>query len=456
MDGRVEGGRSFGVHAAIVNGLSPALRLQSRSMSDVHRSYEIRCPIHGFVSFNDWERSVISQPAFQRLRRIRQLAWTDYIYPGATHTRFEHSLGVMHAATLLYDAIVRSSKSVLTSELAYDDAGLERARQLVRFAALLHDVGHAPFSHASEDLFPDNHAGKTYEHEEYSAAIIRSALRNAIEDHPLNSANYGFRADDVAALIEGSSKAKQSVFWRDLISGQMDADRMDYLLRDSYHAGVRYGRFDLPRLVSTIRAIPSKNGEQPRLGITEGGVHAAEALVLARYFMFTQVYFHKTRVAFDVHLRGAMKAMLPRGRFPRPIGRELSDFLSWDDWKVLGLLSQGKGGEHGQRLRARTHYRQVFHTPEVSGEKSLRELENVKRKLRTVLAAEESASKSWYKTGVPDIPVVSDIDERTVKPLSKYSRVVAALKANNQVFLYVKPEDVENAKKKIIEVMKHD
>ena len=184
-----------------------------------HRQYEIRCPVHGFVLINDWEHTIISQPAFQRLRRIRQLAWTDYIYPGAMHTRFEHSLGVMHTATLLFDSIKRSSADILKSELAFDDAGLGRYRQLVRLAGLLHDVGHTPFSHASEELFPDhaNGAGK-FTHEQYSAAIIRTQLKIAIEEHPLNR-NYDFRADDVAALVEGSAGAKQGLFWRDLIDG---------------------------------------------------------------------------------------------------------------------------------------------------------------------------------------------------------------------------------------------
>jgi HD superfamily phosphohydrolase len=171
------------------------------------------------------------------LRRIRQLAWTDQVYPGAMHTRFEHSLGVMNVATLLYDAIVRNSADVLKSELAYDEAGFQRNRQLVRLAALTHDLGHSPFSHAAEDLFPtrdDAEGNGTYKHEEYSAAIVRTKLRSAIEDHPLNN-NYGFKADDVAALLEGSATARQGLFWRDLIDGQMDADRMDYLLRDSHH-----------------------------------------------------------------------------------------------------------------------------------------------------------------------------------------------------------------------------
>ena len=161
------------------------------------RSYELRCPIHGFIKLNDWERTIVDDSAFQRLRRIRQLAWSEYIYPGATHTRFEHSLGVMHTATRIYDAVAERSEAVLASELCYNGDGLARDRQLVRLAALLHDVGHAPFSHGAEELFPKKQGGDHYVHEDYSTAIIRTKLRNVIENHPLN-ANYGFTADELA------------------------------------------------------------------------------------------------------------------------------------------------------------------------------------------------------------------------------------------------------------------
>src|SRR2546430_1944302 len=143
-------------------------------MAEAHRTYELRCPVHGFIPISDWERVIIAQPAFQRLRRIRQLAWTDQVYPGAMHTRFEHSLGVMHLATRLYDSIVERSGPLLKSYYGYDAAGFHRDRVLVRFAALLHDVGHSPFSHAGEEVFPFRPVGeKRYVHEEYSAAIIR-------------------------------------------------------------------------------------------------------------------------------------------------------------------------------------------------------------------------------------------------------------------------------------------
>jgi HD superfamily phosphohydrolase len=371
------------------------------------------------------------------------------------HTRFEHSLGVMHTATLLYSAIRQASAEVLQEELGYKEEGLNRDLQLVRLAALLHDVGHAPFSHASENLFPEE-KGRRYKHEDYSAAIVRTELKSAIEDHPLNVTNYGFKAEDVAALLDGSTSAKQRLFWRDLIDGQMDADRMDYLLRDSFHTGVQYGKYDLNRVVNTVCAIPGTRGRSPRLGISEGGWHAAEGLVLARYFMFTQVYFHKTRVAYDVHLRGTLEELLPNRKFPGPKGESLKQFLAWDDWKVLGLLADGQGGEHGVRLANRDHYRLAYGSPEISTDADLCLVDRIKDALGELVVSEAESSKSWYKTGMPDIPVVSNVDPGTVLPLSKYSPVVLNMKPANQVLLYVKPDLAERANEIVRGVLEYE
>jgi len=414
--------------------------------ADPHRMYEIRCPVHGFIPLNDWERSIIDHWPFQRLRRIRQLAWTDVVYPGAMHTRFEHSLGVMHTATLLYDAIRSRSAEALKSQLGYNDNGLDRDRQLVRLAALLHDLGHCPFSHAGEDLLPEREDGSgRYKHEQYSAAIVRTHFQDVIGGHPWNKRNHGFTAEEVAQFLEANPKAEHRLFWRDLIDGPMDADRMDYLLRDSHHLGVQYGRFDLNRMINTIQAVHDESGRAPRLGVSEGGWHAAEALVLARYFMFTQVYFHKTRVAYDIHLRGTLKHLLKGGSFPKPTEDELDEYLKWDDWKVLGLLSQGEGGEQGERLRSRNHYRRVFHTNEVPSPEDQKKLAAIKKGLGELLAEEALAKKSWYKSDLPtDIPVARETGQGVV-PLSKFSHVVNNLRSHNQVFLYVKPEDREQA-----------
>lgn len=420
------------------------------------RYYEIRCPVHGFVTISDWEREIISQPAYQRLRRIRQLAWTDYVYPGAMHTRFEHSLGVMHIATTMYDALVRSSKAVLESEMGFDEAGLERDRRLVRLAALLHDVGHTPFSHAAEELFPmAPEEDRRYVHEEYSAAIIRTKLKDAIENHPFNE-NYEITADKIAALLEGSSDAGRSLIWRDLVTGQMDADRIDYLMRDSLHAGVEYGRFDWRRLIGCLVFVRSEADRGFRLGVTEGGLHAAESLVLARYFMFTQVYFHKTRVAFNHHLVNALREILPNGEFPSPDGEQLDEYLKWDDWRVLGRLADGDGGDGGTRLATRNHFREVYHTPENPTKDDLDQFERICEALGELVQTVESAEKSWYKVGQTDIPIQSDNPGNQILPLSNHSDVIAGMKPIGKKMVFCKPEDKEEATRIVAETGRNE
>lgn len=431
-------------------------------MAAPNRTYEIRCPVHGFIPFNDWEREVINHPAFQRLRRVRQLAWTDYVYPGAMHTRFEHSLGVMHIASQLFDAIVRRSRDLLDKQ-GFTQADLERDRQIVRFTALLHDTGHGPFSHAAEDVFPvDDKTRKHYKHEAYSAAVINHVLKDIIEGHELNE-RLGIKADEIASLLEGRSAAGRRLFWRQLIDGQMDADRMDYLLRDSLHTGVDYGKYDWRRLLNTIQVIemlPPTGEELPlesRLGVTEGGVHAAEALVLARYYMFTQVYFHKSRVAYDHHIREALKAILPNGTFPPPTAEGIEEYLRWNDWRILGLLAdEQSGGEHGDRLRRRNHYREVYHTPECPAEGDLTVLALIRQSLGDLVVTVESSKTSTYKLEASDISVVTEDDLRRVRPLSHYSSVVKNLNQHpiEIVRLYSKPEHAEAARTKVAELLK--
>ena len=426
--------------------------------SSSHRTYEFRCPVHGFIEVNDWEREVIDHPVFQRLRRIRQLGWTDYVYPGGMHTRFEHSLGVMHVLTRMYDAISDRSGAVLQSRLDYDPTAVGRFRdlQLMRFSALLHDVGHAPFSHAAEALFPYRpNTQERYGHEDCSAAIIRHELKEVIETHPAND-NMRLTVEEIASLIDGTTGNPHAIFWRELIDGQMDADRMDYLLRDSLHLGVQYGRFDLDRIVATSVALEMTPEESDvpecRLGVTKGGLHAAVGLILARYFMFTQVYFHKTRVAYDIHLRNALSHMIPEG-FPPPEHDSIGSYLEWDDWRVLGLLSEDKGGEHGRRLRERNHFRQIWETSESPLDDEQMSLDALLSKLGDLAVEMESSDRSWYKTGSPDIQVATE-NTGEVRPLSDYSSVIKQLikTPHRQVRLYSLPEMTVRAEQVIRDV----
>jgi hypothetical protein len=138
--------------------------------------------------------------------------------------------------------------------------------------------------------------------------------------------------------------------------------------------------------------------------------------------------------------------------FPKPTGAGLGEYLAWDDWRVLGLLASGEGGEHGKRLMTRNHFRSIYHTPEVSTLSDLEILQQIREKLRNLIVAEESASKSWYKTGTPDIPVIGETNH--IAPLSSYSMLLANLKANNQTLVYVRPEHAIDARSKVKEIVK--
>ena len=431
-------------------------------------SFQIRDPVHGFIEYDEWERGVINHPAFQRLRRIRQLALADFVYPGATHTRFEHALGTMHVATKMYDAIVARQRHYLESKRGYDQAGLERDRRVVRFAALLHDIGHSPFSHSSENLFPLNDGDdRRYQHEDYSASIIRKILKDAIEGHSGNS-NYGIMADDVADLIVGgtdpariSQGTVRRLLWRPIVTSQLDADRADYLLRDSLHAGVSYGRYDLDRILATV-TLGLGNEDDPAIAIEEGGWHAAEGLIIARYMMFTQVYFHHVRQALDHHIEGALAHLLSNGQdqeeqgvFPKPNTIEtLQEYLDWDDWKVLGEITSGNCGEHGEFIKQRKHYRRVWNTGEVPTDEEIQELETYKSRLENLVTFTGDASKSWYSLGGQDLLIVPNDSDGPVRgaPLSQYSSVVRNLSSSRQQGIYVKLEDRQKAEEILWEI----
>jgi hypothetical protein len=427
----------------------------------MQKSYEIRDPVHGFIKITGWERDIINEPAFQRLRRIKQLAWTDMVYPGASHSRLEHSLGVMHVVSSLFDSIVMRQKDFLAG-LGYNDSGLDRLRSLIRLAALLHDIGHSPFSHAGEGIFPlCALTGQKYEHEEYSAAIVKHELRDVIESNQFNRTNFRITADEVSVFFVGSLSL-DCLLWRDLLTSQMDGDRMDYLLRDAYHAGVNYGKYDLNRVIATIRLIarpdtPDSTGGYS-LGVDEDGIHAAEGLIIARYMMFTQLYFHKTRVAYDYHLVEAIREVLKPhgGTFPPPDSAEnIREYLNWDDWRVLGAIAEGKGGEHGEILKNRNHYRKLRETPEVPSIDDLEWIDSLLPELEALGAVRRDAGKSWYKFQQinDEILVQKESGRRQgdgVVPLSQLSPVIKGLQTIKQSRIYI-PEKYRQEAQRIAE-----
>lgn len=406
--------------------------------------YEIRDAIHGFIQFNAWEREIINHPVFQRLRRIRQLGLTDMVYPGAVHTRFEHSLGVMHVATRMFDHIVKRDRSHLKKLLNCNDEDFTRTRTIIRLAALLHDIGHSPFSHVGEGLMPLKKGGsRSYAHEDYSASIIELMLEDVIEDHPLNKDRI--KAAVVADFLKGiPALGRELLIWKSIISSQLDADRADYLLRDSHHIGVAYGHFDLDRILVTICVRTDPETEAPILVVKEGGGHAVEGLILARYMMFTQVYFQHTRRVFDYHVTELMKFLLGDIRsccsrdstFPPPVTEaNIRSYLEWCDNRVWGLIMQGKSGDHGARIISRNHYRRIHETPEVPTGEEVEIAEALFHKFKESGACLDLAESSWYKLEGDDIPILTK--DNTVIPLSVWSSFIASLKPVSQRRVYV-------------------
>jgi HD superfamily phosphohydrolase len=416
------------------------------------KEYEIRDPVYGFVAINEWEKEIIDHPAFQRLRRIKQLALTDMVYPGAVHTRFEHSLGVMHLATIMYDSIVNNNRRILEDRLSYNDIGLKKDRQLIRLAALLHDVGHAPFSHGSEGIMPLNLLkNKPFKHEDYTTAIIKTVLKDAIENHPINRRNCGIEAKEVAALIEGNTEViGERIFWRVLISSQLDADRGDYLLRDSYHTGVKYGIYDHSRLINTFSLGTDPESEDVVLGVNKDGWHVAESVVIARYQMFTQVYFHKTRRAFDYHLKNAMIKALDGGKLP---GIESIDsFLRLDDYVMWNQFLHHRDDRDSMSIINRNHIREIYSTPEAPSQEDESELQEKKSRLDNagISYYEDKSEGLWYKladgrNGDKEIMIIMG-EDRVARPLSKFSSIVKNMGEVKQIRIYVRPEDRVMAK----------
>ena len=329
--------------------------------------HEIRDPIHVFIKLETPERRILDSRPFQRLRHIHQLAMTYLIYPGATHRRFEHSLGVMELAGRVFDVITQGAH--VTNEAAREvipgnSVDLSYWRRVVRMAALCHDIGHLPFSHAAEEeLLPPG-----WDHERITDVLILGE-----EMKPLWQ-EIKVQAQDVAKLALGPKKFGpkkhrlenfspwEAILAEIIVGDAFGVDRMDYLLRDSHHAGVAYGRFDHFRLIDTLRILPKPGSNEPTLGIEEGGIHSAEALLLARYFMYTQLYFHHVRRIYDFHLQEFMKAWLGDAKFPTTP----DEHLRLTDNEVTSAILAA-GGEvkhvahrHARSIVFREHFRLLY------------------------------------------------------------------------------------------------
>ncbi|HEX8806071.1 MAG TPA: HD domain-containing protein [Candidatus Aquilonibacter sp.] len=282
-------------------------------------------PVHHFIELEPGEARLLDLAPMQRLRRLRQLGLAYLAFPSAEHSRFTHALGALAMGTRAYDTLIRYAGGDGT-ERAYE-------RRLVRCALLLHDIGHGPFSHACEAVLGVRHELRTEE------ILALPQVRDGIEALEVDPA-------DVLALIVGDPGARYPAL-RELVSGpNLDADRMDYLLRDAYFTGVASGRYDADQLVASLRLF-ERDGTDV-LGIDARGVRALESFVIARYMMFASVYFHHTTRMFERILQDALRELWPD---PHALD-SIDEFLRWDDFRVFNEL-RDRESEAARALRDR-------------------------------------------------------------------------------------------------------
>lgn len=276
------------------------------SNNTAKKYFRIVDPIHGFINVHRHEIGIIDSPVFQRLRRIRQLAGAHLVYPGAQHSRFEHSLGTMHVASQA--ASILEEKNYLDS----DDV------KSLRLAALLHDIGHGPFSHLFEEVLQKK---QKISHEKIGENLI---LKSEIGDL---ISKGGFDKTFISRLAFGNSKYQ---FMNEIISGGLSADMMDYLLRDGYFTGAEHARIDFKRIINSLDV------HQKKLSLDRSALHSFESMMISRYQMFRTVYFHKTVRAAEVML---LESMLLADSYLGLTTEDLQKYVQLTDELVISKLT---------------------------------------------------------------------------------------------------------------------
>ncbi|MGE7835863.1 HD domain-containing protein [Viridibacillus arvi] len=415
-------------------------------------------PVHRYIHVRDqviWD--LIGTREFQRLRRIKQLGTTYLVFHGAEHSRFNHSLGV-------YEIVRRMVDDVFKGRPEWD----ESERLVVLCAALLHDLGHGPFSHAFEHVFD-------LDHEEFTRHIImgdtevNQVLSRVAANFPLKVSN----------VIAKTYENKQVV---SMISSQIDADRMDYLQRDAYYTGVSYGHFDMERILRVMRP------REDQVVIKSSGMHAVEDYIMSRYQMYWQVYFHPVSRSAEVILTKILhraKALSETGYkflhepthfqafFDKNI--ELEDYLALDESILLTYfqLWMREADPILSDLSRRFVNRKLFNYVEIDPAKDyqkLRELENLFRKAGIdpqyylVLDSSSDLPYDFYRPGEEEerLPIHLLMPNDEIRELSRSSDIVDSISGKRRTDhkLYF-PEDIllENGKKKtlkkqILEILK--
>ena len=350
----------------------------------------IKDPIHGYVRISQTERSVIDTEPVQRLKRIRQLAGSEFVYPAANHTRFEHVIGTMHLSGTLAEA--------LPIDLP------QHQREQLRLAALLHDIGHGPFSHVFEPLLA-KHLGKR--HEDFVPWLVKETdIAERLEA-------AGFDTTILGRLAVGKLASKERPYLDQIISGSVDVDKLDYVVRDSFHTGAGYGSFDVHRLLYAMDVIDDS------LSIDDSAVATLESFLRARFESFRTIYFHKASRAVQIMLVRALDAArdeLHLLDFDIP-----DDYLKLDDYKVWTGLKECKKSEKIMKdLEHRRLLKCAYERTLFSGEELRSNTisdESVREDIEKQIAKKAKTEREDVIIDVPTLPSVPYHDTSTLPSL---------------------------------------
>jgi len=353
---------------------------------------EIKDPVHGYVYITEAEKDTIDSYTMQRLRRLRQLAGSEYVYPAANHTRFEHCVGVMYLAGKVLE-------NPNISRMVSDDEV-----DMARIAALLHDVGHGPFSHVFEQLLI-KYLDKT--HEDITSWVIE---KGELSDRISKS---GYKPKEVSKLAVGKLHKSSKAFLDQIISSAVDVDKQDFIVRDTFHTGAEYGFIDVFRLIHALDIL----GEN--LAVELGALSALEAFMIARIESFKSIYFHRVGRAAQIMLAMAMeKANKELGltAFKTP-----EEYLAMDDYAVWAQLKNCEASkeiikdlENRKMLKCayeRTFYEKDTMVSNIFGREAYR------RQMQIEIAREANVSEESVIIDVPTVPSVPYHNSVLMEPM---------------------------------------
>jgi len=437
-------------------------------MNSIHNEniyHVIKDPVHGTMQLttaeNSWLKPFIDSPNFQRLRHIKQLGMGDFIFPGAVHTRFNHSLGCAYIA----------------GQIAHKIGLAEEERQLVMIACLLHDIGHGPFSHTFEDLFHQ----KMIRHEAWTPFFLAEyRTKEFFTDYNRCNPRHHL-TEEKFTLIEAMIMHKTPVkrLLADIVSSQLDADRLDYLLRDSHFCGVAYGEFDLRWMLNSMIIVHSERGE--RLGLTHKGIGVVEHYLMARRLMTRNIYLHQKKLALEFFLIKLLVSLAENidthTAFEEIKKTRLGIFLShanifnknknnnnnnkinfllenysnykelcdYDVFAIVKLLAHMDLQHPAVQIAKRLHYRQM---PKIIRIDITTDIPNVKKTLEKFKEVHTKEIQDWQLAliqiphqsyTIEEDPILISNEQGVVKPLDKISFMIDAMgdKLEHAAFLCI-------------------